>query len=184
MGIPNGKGPKGPERSDFVFPEPLVRMRSPVRIWLAAPKETRGGKLLRVFCFSGQGLATSSHPRSGDSIGGREGSRKAKLCGRPVASPNLASSSKRSRKSYDFRDLCCLFEGKGTGFRWGRTADPRPDPQADRSGRAQKGPKRKQRMGGGADPRGEQQLSFPICLRPLCEKDFFFVYRGANSEQR
>ena len=35
----------------------------------------------------------------------------------------------------------------------------------------------------GVDPHSEQQLYFPVCLRALCERDCFFVYRGANSEQ-
>ena len=36
----------------------------------------------------------------------------------------------------------------------------------------------------GVDPCGEQQLYFPVCLFAPCEMDFFFVYCGANSEQR
>lgn len=53
--------------------------------------------------------------------------------------------------------------------------------EAERAGKSRKG---NGAWGGGTDPRGERQLSFPICLFALCERDFFFVYRGANIEQR
>ena len=36
----------------------------------------------------------------------------------------------------------------------------------------------------GVDPCGEWQLYFPIYLCAPYERDFFFVYRSANSEQR
>ena len=128
MGIPNGKGPKGPERSDFVFPEPLVRMRSPVRIWLAAPKDPRNPMISGIFVvFSKEKIRVSSG----------------------AGQPTHTLTHKRI--------------------------------EAERVGKGRRG---NGAWGGGTDPRGERQLSFPICLRTPCERDFFFVYRGANSEQR
>ena len=126
--MPSGKNLKGRESSGRIVPEPLVRMRSPVRIWLAAPKDPGNPMISGIFVV---------FPREKIRISGRAGQ------------PTHTLTHKRI--------------------------------EAERPGKGRNG---NGAWGGGTDPRGERQPSFPICLRALCERDFFFVYRSANSEQR